>query len=215
MSLEGLAECGEGFVGPRDSRDNGGRPRADVTGKERDGAAVGWDDHLSEKTALAIQATMWALATDRERSAVYMAVSRDGYGGIVDVGSSCGLGGRGGKRSDEEGGSVAAAATRDIGVSLPRASRYVKACPLIDGVRVLEADVDLEFKRWEETGRTREEVASAAAAAADSELALRQKRCEAVGCSEIARYGDIRPMAEARLCRRHRSNGMADVGGRR
>lgn len=210
--MEGRAvACGEKLIGPLSCDE--GRIRT-VPGGEWGGPAVGCDGHLSDKTALAIQATMWALATSHERSTTSAAIFRDRCAGGVGVENSHALGGRGGKQRDREGAGVTAGA-RELGVSLPRARRYVKACPLIDGVSVLEADVDLAFKRWWEEAERSREVASAAASTATPEVAPWQCMCEAVGCSEVARYGDIHPMAEARLCRRHRYDGMTDVGGKR
>lgn len=188
----------------------------------------GWDDHLSQKAALAIEAVMWTLATEHERSTTCAAIARSRNqvhprGGKVDLGAehgrSCGYDGR--KRTHTDSSLV----TTELGVSLPRARRFVKASRLIDGIHVLEADVDLAFKRWGEIERERR-VAAAIPVSADvratlpadqlsTERADRRNRCEAVGCSELARYGDILPMATAKLCRKHKMDGMVDVGGRR
>lgn len=250
----------------------------------------GWDQYLSQKATLAIDAVMWTIATERERTVTCEAIiAQQGklrkrqqqqrgvdatntaarvtaptqqrenppQGNKREKGRTRGGEGTGDSQSPAKKvasaslaslGSaltVATAAVEGLRVSMPAARRFVKrSSGLMDGVSVVDADVDLAFKKWEEVGRfvrrrdgypsttsastaegggestaclvTKGKVDPAFDHTAEAATTLLQRRqCEAVGCSDPARYGDIHPMAKARLCRNHRRNGMVDVGSRR
>lgn len=209
---------------------------------EREVSAGGWDGGLSEKTALAIDAVIWTVATERERTTVCETVCRklQGRGGDgLPVGQF--EDGLVGEKAGPAPAVSAAAAVAELRISLPTARRFIKGSRLVDGVYVLDADVDLAFKRWEELepfagpgspdhspvassvigekgahGRANKgEGLGCGFAVGAKSPPPKQTICEAVGCSDPARYGDIQPMATARLCRKHRRNGMVDVGSRR
>jgi len=213
-----------------------------------------WDQRLSEKTALVVDAAMWTIATERERAATIAAIARESarsqgsQGQGTDPAVEAVRPAARGKDSKapprvelaaEDSGpaleataattpATAPATATELRVSLPTARRFVKRSRLVDGVAVLDADVDLAFGRWEEEARRsaeREPTAPAgdergvgapfAEPAAGGGFPQKQRLCEAVGCSDPARYGDFHPAARARLCRKHRRNGMVDVGSRR
>ena len=220
-----------------------------------------WDQHLAENTALAITAAMWTIATERER-ATYCATltaqeryvdDTNGEGGenlpavtatarqhaARDTNNA-----RRRPAASEDLNPAPATPALELRVSLAAARRFIKSCRLIDGAFVLDADVDLGFKRWEEAGRPtgtgrdqnyhcsldsslspvrRSRKGKGACrgraepSVVDTHAAVppAQGLCEAVGCSDPALYGDVHPLAKARLCRKHRRNGMVDVGSRR
>lgn len=217
-------------------------------------AGNGWSQHLSEKAALAIDAVMWTIATERERNITYAAIAQGKARQQVGADKNTvtanvtaphrAVQGKGKERprGEDAGDSIPSkmGEVEELRVSMPTARRFIKSCRLIDGVSVLDADVDLAFKRWEEVGRLarRDENRSTSATTAEggggectagciakgkiepafddtAAMPLLQRQCEAVGCSDPARYGDIHPMAKARLCRKHRHLGMVDVGSRR
>lgn len=218
-----------------------------------------WYDHLSQKAALILEATLWMLAPEIQRLAVCATLRRE----------SSENPGRGSSRIYE--GSRQFGDSRDqrcmefelrtgdgkgdVGVSLLRARRHVRA-RLVDGVNVLNADVDLAFRRWEDGCRIRKNAAASAGrkgaiadrsrpngavggypgyssrasipfptvshriarsgSSGNSRINVHGYRgglCEAVGCSEVARYGERRPSSAARYCRRHRADGMTDIAG--
>ncbi|CAM9350548.1 unnamed protein product, partial [Hapterophycus canaliculatus] len=215
---------------------------------EREGTAGAWDGGLSEKAALAIDAVMWTIASEQERTTTCGSVCRQSLRGGND-GSPVSyfdenLDAEETKLSSPATAVSAAAAVVELRISLPTARRFIKGSRLVDGVYVLDADVDLAFKKWEEIERLAgpgsldaSSVASPAfvdreareadgrtvkrngvgcgSATAALRVPPKQMLCEAVGCSDPARYGDVRPMATASLCRKHRRNGMVDVGSRR
>lgn len=202
-----------------------------------------WDQLLAENGALAINAAMWTTATERERATFCATNGKDG--GIPATNAAAqqqAARGTDDVRSPRAATGDANPARRtavlELRVSLAAARRFVKSSRLIDGVLVLDADVDLAFKRWEEAGRLTERdrhcsVSTSIATSpspvrrrakgqieasfADANVAVpvAQKLCEAVGCSDPALYSDVHPSAKATLCRKHRRNGMVDVGSRR
>ena len=214
--------------------------------------AGGWDTHhLSEKAALAVDAAMWTIATERERTVTCAAITREKNARsqgreepspAVEAAPPAARGKSGKARPRTEhatedlgrGADASMATVTELRVSVPTARRFVKSSGLVDGVSVLDADIDLAFRRWEEARRLagREPIPTGGGRAvggaakgkaeapcvdpsAESALLQKQRLCEAVGCSDPARYGDFHPMAQARLCRKHRHNGMVDVGSRR
>ncbi|CAM9143437.1 unnamed protein product [Ectocarpus fasciculatus] len=240
---------------------DGGREKENNEGREGGGARVdarGWDEDLSERTALVIEAVIWTIATERERKTTCAAIAEarndnengndarerwnDEGNGIYRQPTARGKGGGspGLQTIDNvlDSSAATSAATPELRISLSTARRFIKRSRLTDGVHVVDADVDLAFKRWEEVDRLvgPDQQCSPTAAAAcgkndtSGRAASREGRsgladvvavpippkvCEAVGCSDPARYGDIGPTAKARLCRKHRYNGMVDVGSRR
>ncbi len=218
----------------------------------------GWDPRLADKAAMAVDAAMWMIATERERTATIAAMARENARSPGSPGQDTGLAvqvtrpaarGKGTKAppraelvqdlgpASEATAAPAPATAAELRVSLPTARRFVKRSRLVDGVSVMDADVDLALRRWEEEARRsagREPTAPARGGRAVGGAAKgkteggpstdpgagggalhKQRLCEAVGCSDPARYGDCHPAARARLCRKHRHNGMVDVGGRR
>ncbi|CAM9810177.1 unnamed protein product [Ectocarpus sp. 6 AP-2014] len=229
-------------------------------GREGGGARVddrGWDEDLSERTALVTEAVIWTIATERERKTACSAIEArsdnengndarerwDEEGNGTDRqptawGKGGGSPGRQTMNIVHDSSATTPAATTELRISLSTARRFIKRSRLTDGVHVIDADVDLAFKRWEEVERLAgldQQCSPTAAVACGEEdksgrvvsrevgsgladavaVPIPQKVCEAVGCSDPARYGDIGPEAKARLCRKHRHNGMVDVGSRR
>ncbi|CAM9869816.1 unnamed protein product [Scytosiphon promiscuus] len=211
---------------------------------ERKGPARGWDGALFEKTALAIDAVIWTVAAEREIIANCESISRKSpRSGGENRQSLPGqmLGGQKAQHLASPATEVSTAAVVELRISLPTARRYVKGSRLVDGVYVLDADVDLAFKRWEEAERlpgpaSPDAFLAASPVVVDEEangrdgngkgmgcgvadaavrVSPKQMLCEAVGCSDPARYGDIHPTATVKLCRKHRRNGMVDLGSRR
>lgn len=181
-----------------------------------------WGDHLSQKAALVVEAVMWTLADDREQSAVCAAIAHERAKATSrPLKFAPGSGSEGGQPHHEN----ARMASAEVGISLPKARRFIKGCSLIDGVHVLAADVDLAFRRWEQiapklsfpscTATFPCKQQAVKAPQMRRNIAAHSKVCEAVGCSGNARYGEVHPEATARLCRKHRRGGMVDVGGRR
>lgn len=237
------------------------REKENDGGREGGGARVGgrgWDEDLSERTALVTEAVIWTIATEMERKTACVAIvearndnengndARERWneeGNVTDrQPSAWGKGGGSPGRQTidivRDSSAATSAATTELRISLSAARRFIKRSRLTDGVHVIDADVDLAFKRWEEVERlagldkhysptaptacgeedtsgrvVSREVGSGLADAVA--VPIPQKVCEAVGCSDPARYGDIGPKAKARLCRKHRHNGMVDVGSRR
>lgn len=219
------------------------RAEAENGAKEEDGKdqetenTSSWDQRLSEKAALAINAAMWTIAAERERHAYCATFARESKIARDEETDT--------KRSRRAGRcdadpATTAASVPELRVSLAAARRFIKRSRLIDGVFVLDADVDLAFKRWEEAGRLvgrgrrcslstgiatspspdrrgagRKGKVKASIADANPAVPPAQRLCEAVGCSDPALYGGVRPLAKARLCRKHRRNGMVDVGSPR
>ncbi|CBN74420.1 hypothetical protein Esi_0020_0141 [Ectocarpus siliculosus] len=230
-------------------------------GREGGGARVddrSWDEDLSERTALVTEAVIWTIATERERKTACAAIAEarndnengndarerwDEEGKRTDRhptawGKGGGSPGRHTMDIVHDSSAATSAATTELRISLSTARRFIKRSRLTDGVHVIDADVDLAFKRWEEVERLAgldQQCSPTAAVACGEEdksgrvvsrevgsgladavaVPIPQKVCEAVGCSDPARYGDIGPKAKARLCRKHRHNGMVDVGSRR
>lgn len=237
------------------------REKENNDGRQGGGARVdgrGWYEYLSERTALVTDAMIWTIATERERKTTCAAIAEarnDNENGNDARGrwneeangtdrrpTAWGKGGGSPGRQTidnvHDSSAATSAATTELRISLSTARRFVKRSRLTDGVHVVDADVDLAFKRWEEVERLAgpdQQCSSTAAAACGEEdtagrvvshevgsglagavaVPIPQKVCEAVGCSDPARYGDIGPTAKARLCRKHRYNGMVDVGSRR
>lgn len=220
----------------------------------------GWEDHLSQKAALALEAILWILAPQRQRAAMVATIVQDGARRMSSshtrgcLSPSLRAGRKIDRNNDVEMGSAAGGKQAELGVSLPRVRRFVKACRLVDGVTVLNADIDLAVKRWEEIDRIRKDGALAAANAAPASSCsppvrptlgsvestpcaeigyathsapgsnsaspahvgdVRPRLCKAVGCSEAALYGAVGPTSKATFCRKHRTDGMADVGSPR
>lgn len=239
---------------------NVGKKKEQEPDKEDGAVGGGWDRNLSETAALAIEAAMWTIATERERTTTCAAIAQGKISkqeGADENAAAASMTapqhaaqgeGSGGPRGEEMGGSnlvkrtataAALGAVEELRISMPTARRFIKTSRLIDGISVLDADVDLAFKRWEEVGCSarRGKHRSTSAVHADGGGAcmagrtaegrgkivfdntpagpLLRRQCEAVGCSDPARYGGIHPMAKATLCRKHRQNGMVDVGSRR
>lgn len=176
------------------------------------------EDYMTTNLALAAEAVIWILAAERERSNICDAVTRERS---RLTSSRCGRA----VASDEVlgGGTLESpSVSTELGISLYKARKFVKASKLIDGVYVLEADIDLGFKRWERDAREREVNAAIDMGGASSSAGIlgrsppkRTRLCEVVGCLEVARYGDIRPTATARVCRAHKHDGMVDIGSQR
>ncbi|CAM9228445.1 unnamed protein product [Ectocarpus sp. 12 AP-2014] len=240
---------------------DGEREKENDGGHEGGGARVdgrGWGEDLSERTALVTEAVIWTIATERERKAACAAIvdprndnengndarerwSGEGNGTDRQPTAWGEGGGSPGRQTTDivrDTSAATSAATTELRISLSTARRFIKRSRLTDGVHVIDADVDLAFKRWEEVERLAgldQQCSPTAAAACGEEdtsgrvvtrdvgsgladavaVSIPQKVCEAVGCSDPARYGDISPKAKARLCRKHRHNGMVDVGSRR
>lgn len=261
----------DGQMGRANSRLNQARKRGTLKGgrteekgeaKEQGGkvgevVSSGWDRHLCEKASLAINAVMWTIATERERSTYCtifaaeegdIATTTDGGGrealptgnATAQQQAAWGTDNVCAGRATTEDSNPATTAELELRVSLAAARRFIKSSRLIDGVFVLDADVDLAFKRWEEVGRLagRDQQRSRSTETTTCRSPIRrgvkgkgtaepsftdvnasvppnQKLCEAVGCSDPALYGDVHPLAKAILCRKHRRNGMVDVGSRR
>lgn len=178
-------------------------------------------DYMATNLVLAAEAVIWIFAAERERSNICDAVTRERSRLTI---SRCGRI----VTSNEvlSGGTLESLpVSTELGISLYKARKFVKATKLIDGFYVLEADIDLGFKRWERDARERETNASVAIGlgAANSSSAgirgrsppKRTRLCEVVGCSEVARYGDIQPTSTARVCRAHKHDGMVDIGSQR
>ncbi|CAM9206655.1 unnamed protein product, partial [Ectocarpus sp. 13 AM-2016] len=247
------ARKGRAIDRDREKENDGGREGG---GARVDGRA--WDEDLSERTALVTEAVIWTIATERERSAACAAIveARNDKENGSDARERWDEEGKGKDRQPtawgEGGGSpgrqttdmvrdtsaATSAATTELRISLSTARRFIKRSRLADGVHVIDADVDLAFKRWEEVERLAgldQQCSPTAVAACGEEdtsgrvvsrevgsgladavaVPISQKVCEAVGCSDPARYGDVGLKAKARLCRKHRHNGMMDVGSRR
>ncbi|CAM9151288.1 unnamed protein product [Ectocarpus sp. 12 AP-2014] len=247
------ARKGRAIDGEREKENDGGR--------EGGGARVdgrGWDEDLSERTAFVTEAVIWTIATEKERKAACAAIvealndnenardarerwSGEGKGRDRQPTAWGEGGGSPGRQTTDivrDSSAATSAATTELRISLSTARRFIKRSRLTDGVHVIDADVDLAFKRWEEVERLAgldQQCSPTAAAACGEEdtsgrvvsrevgsgladavaVSIPQKVCEAVGCSDPARYGDIGLKAKARLCRKHRHNGMVDVGSRR
>lgn len=235
----------KGDRAPKEAKDEAKDEAKEEDAKAEEQAFAGsWDQHLSEKAALAINAVMWTIATERERTACCATFARDsavnGLEGGENSPAANATARQQAPRGTETYSNPAATTTAvlELRVSLAAARRFIKSSRLIDGFFVLDADVDLAFKRWEDVGRltgrdqhgslgtgiatgrspTRRGAKGTVEASftdASAAVLLTQKLCEAVGCSDPALYGDIHPLAKARLCRKHRRNGMVDVGNRR
>lgn len=242
---------GDGTEAKDQAREENGK------GEEFASTGGGWDRRLSEQVALAVNAVMWTIATERERStycAAYVAQESDdttkgAVGEIVPPanvavhhqateGTNTVRSRAAAKDSNPAATTDSSASLEELRVSLAAARRFIKSSRLIDGVCVLDADVDLAFKRREEVRRlaahdqhcsvsvattSRSPVrrggaqgkVEASGTQANAMAPPAQKLCEAVGCSDAALYGGVHPSAKARLCRKHRRNGMVDVGSRR
>lgn len=176
-------------------------------------------DYMATNLVLAAEAVIWILAAERERSNICDAVTRERSrltssrcGRVVASGEVLG-----------EGALESLPLSTELGISLYKARKFVKATKLIDGVYVLEADIDLGLKRWERDARVRENNVAIDLGGANSSSAgirgrsppKRNRLCEVVGCSEVARYGDIQPTSTARVCRAHKHDGMVDIGSQR
>lgn len=230
------------------------------------GLSGGWDDYLSQKTALALEATIWILESARERPVLLSDTVRDGARQALPFSESSTFAFSRNQRPC--GDKIERISTRkagvevmrempeaNLGVSLPRARRFVKSCRLVNRGNALDAEIDLAFQRWQEMDCRRKMIQLATAAGSPascssesireslgwtesshaagvgwardegkSELKstrvghdqdARAKLCEAVGCSESARYGSVRPRAKAGYCLRHRADGMVDIAGPR
>lgn len=156
---------------PRGAR--GSRPRGIVeppTGAEREpsadiddisgGSATPQDDALPDRAALVIEATLWSLVPERERSALGSSFPAKNSGG-AEVHKDATRGGGSGHGGRDDPGALGphwsdiGDGGTDLAVSVSRARRFIKACRLVDGVDVLEADVDLALRRWGEVRRSR------------------------------------------------------------
>lgn len=212
--------------------------RAETANKAKE--LSGWGDRLSEKAALVVDAIMWTIATERERSTVCAAILQDRKGRSEAPSISAMVAGHGGGDTRGEDKAEFPPIDTTLAVSWLRARRFAKSSRLVDGINIVDADVDLAFKRWEQseqagrpvlvttTNRTfspsrsmpephapgiRTEGNAASFRSPDS--AAIPRMCDAVGCSEGGRYGGICPTEKTRLCRKHRTDGMVDLGGRR
>lgn len=224
--------------GPTSRNGKGHEMETDNKGED----TSGWGDRLSQKAALVVEAIMWTLATERERSIARAAILRDRkvrseHPSIspLEVGNGIGDTLDGG-----EGNGESPPTDTTLAVSWLRVRRFAKSSRLVDGVNVVDADVDLAFKRWEESERAERPalvtttnrtcsprrpgpetpapglwtgVKAANVRARDA--ATIPRMCDAVGCSEGGRYGGICPTETTRFCRKHRRDGMMDLGGRR
>lgn len=202
----------------------------------------GWGDRLSQKAALLVEAIMWTLATERERSTVRAAILQDRKvrSERPSISAQEAGHGSGDTLGESEGNAESPRTGTTLAVSWLRARRFAKSSRLVDGVNVVDADVDLAFRRWEESGQAgRPALATAtnrtcspkrsgpetsapgiwtgvkAANVRTRVSATIPRMCDAVGCSEGGRYGDICPIETTRFCRKHRNDGMVDLGGRR
>lgn len=232
---------GEGVMfGPTSGKGEG--RRVEVQNKADESFVSGWGGRLSQKAALIVDAIMWTIATERERSTVCAATLQDRRirnGRPTISALADGLGG-GDTRGEGEGSAEALPTDATLAVSWLRARRFAKSSRLVDGVNVVDADVDLAFKRWEESEQAKRPAvvnttnrtcspsrsgpespalgtctAGNSARSRSHDTAATPKMCDAVGCSEGGRYGDICPMEKSRFCRKHRNDGMVDLGGRR
>lgn len=236
-----------------------GERRAEAKDDAQEGAGKheavqsSWDQHLAEKAALAITAAMWTIATERERITycatfaareIDIALNREGGENTPSANASAhqqaarytGSSVRPRAAAAEDSSPPPMAPALELRVSLAAARRFIKSSRLIDGVFVLDADVDLGFKRWEEAGRStgrdqhchcsrdtsrspvrRSAKGKGGASIADTAATVppTQRLCEAVGCSDPALYSDVHPLAKSRFCRKHKRIGMVDVGSRR
>lgn len=245
------SQVGDRVEAKDEAKGEGGKGNGNGEGRSSS-TSSSWDQRLSETAALVVNAVMWTMVTERERS-IYCAAfaahesdtarnEDDGeiYRATDATAQQQAARGthdaRSRRTAAEDSNPAATTAAGELRVSLASARRFIKNSPLIDGTFVLDADVDLTFKRREEVGRStgRDQQCSVATirspvrrsakgmgtveaslANTNAALSLTRKLCEAVGCSDPALYGDIHPLAKARLCRKHRRNGMVDVGSRR
>ncbi|CAN0306817.1 unnamed protein product, partial [Ectocarpus sp. 8 AP-2014] len=149
------------------------REKENDGGREGGGARVddrGWDEDLSERTALVTEAVIWTIATERERKTACAAIvearndnengndarerwDEEGNGTDrqpTDWGKGGGSPGRQTMDVVHDSSAATSATTTELRISLSTARRFIKRSRLTDGVHVIDADVDLAFKRWEE-----------------------------------------------------------------
>lgn len=220
------------IVGPTSRKDKGHK----VETENKDEDISGWGDSLSQKAALVVDAIMWTIATERERSNVCATILQDRKVRSERPSLSALEAGH----AEGKGNAESPPTDTALAVSWPRARRFVKSSRLVDGVNVVDADVDLAFKRWEESKQAERPVLATttnwpcspsrsgpepseqgfctavnAARIRSRDVAAVPRLCDAVGCSEGGRYGDICPIEKTRFCRKHRKDGMVDLGGRR
>lgn len=223
----------EGVIfGPTSRKDKGHK----LETENKDGDISDWGDSLSQKAAFVVGAIMWAIATERERSNVCATILQDRKARSERPSISALEAGH----AEGKGNAESPPTNTALAVSWPRARRFVKSSRLVDGVNVVDADVDLAFKRWEESEQAGRPVLATttnrscspsrsgpepsppgfctavnAARIRSRDVAAVPRLCDAVGCSEGGRYGDICPIEKTRFCRKHRKDGMVDLGGRR
>lgn len=122
--------------------------------RSRANAEESWEDNLSQVAALVIEATLWTIATEPDRSITCAAITRDRE--LKHGRPTCFIQGEGRKGNDKRGWNnltEPAEPLIELGISLPRARRFIRGCRLIDRVHVLDVDMDLAFQRWEEESR--------------------------------------------------------------
>lgn len=143
------------------------------------GLSGGWDDHLSQKVVFALEASLWMLAPQSQRMATVATIFRDraqrySFSSFHtrDSASPRPYYRSENKRSAIPGEAEGATGVRqtELGVSLLRVRKFVKTCKLVDGVTVLDADVDLALKWWEAIDRTQSDAAVSATAACTDAL---------------------------------------------
>lgn len=177
-----------------------------------------WDDHLSQKTVIALEATLWILAHQHQTAAMVATIGQDRIRRTSSphthncLSSSLDIGRKIEQNNGKEESAVGGQQT-ELRVSLLRVRRFAKACRLVDGVTIVDADVDLAVKRWEESGRIQKDdavtalngaLASPCNSLVRHALGLAESTpCTEIGCAaypargsnsaQPAHVGDIRP----------------------